>query len=282
GWLNGENDLDVENDVFEAATTITAKIAQKDGFWSEDGTERLAELTLNTGNQDTSFDEYWLGAGKKQFFEKGTKLTVYIDGNKKEGFWLNGSCIKIDDPNGWGGMNATVIEVTRDANFEVYIKLYKNGGTNYQFIGTPTSYDEVSEIPTGCVAVTITWGADSANSITLYIVDPEGNGIGAADMDGYYIYAHNSGNNLFGSWQDGVINGTGALSATMTGSTAVTADEITVIVRWSDADSQINTTTGNEGQQTGNLSGLKSGHSYVIYVEAGKVHVQEYVAPAQD
>ena len=265
--------IDETTATFEADTTLYAQFVRNDGLWNADGSEMILSLTVNQGNTEDGCTEYWFGAGVEKNIAKDTVLTVHLNGKEYKNFWLNGTCI---DLNGTSGMNADKITVTDTADFVVYIKVYANGGTNFKFTGTP-AFEKVSTVPDGCVAINITWGADAnEKSMTLYILDTDGNAMGADGLDGYYIYAYNGSDYLFGNWQSLVINETGKLSTNMTGGATLTNDGFTFIFRWGSID----TTTGNGGSQSPDLTGMKAGHSYIVNLSTNVI--QEYVAPATD
>lgn len=262
-WYNGNNSLDVENDVFETATTITAKVAQTDGLWNKDGTERIAALTVNKGNTEDNCVEYWFGQGVKTLIEKDTVITVYIDGNKKENFWLNGSCVAINDPNGYGGMNTTEVTVTETANFEVYIKVYGNGGSNYKFQGVSTSALEVvSTVPNGCVPITVKF---ANGDVTFYLIDATGKAVDAEKAATIQIHAFPG--NLFGEWASNpYLNEIEKLTLNVD-----LPDGTTFMFHWATAE--------NGKTQTGDILKITIGKSFVVNL--GDNSVKEYVASTE-
>lgn len=264
GWAVTESGevIDETTATFEANTTLYAQYGRNDGLWNADGSEMIAAVTENTGNADTSLVEYWFGAGNSKTFTVGTVLTVYLNGAQFENFWLKGTCVDLSaDVNGYGGVTTSEITITADAEFVVYLKVYNNGGTTFEFNGTALNMDTTSEIPAGCEAITITVGADT---ITLYLVAPDGTAIGSENKADYQIHAWTGSDNHFGAWQD---NPTLDQMLTITGTVINTTSWI---IHWSD-------------RQSSSFSNILPGKAYVVRLAlSGDCDVKEYVAPATD
>ncbi|MDE7306701.1 MAG: InlB B-repeat-containing protein [Clostridia bacterium] len=265
GWYTEETGgtaIDERTATFDADADLYARYGRNDGLWNVDGSEMVAAVSVNTGNADASLVEYWFGAGNSETFTEGTVLTVYLNGAKFENFWLKGTCIDLSaDVNGYGGVNTSEITITTDAVFEIYLKVYNNGGTTFEFNGTALNMDTTSEIPAGCDPVTITAGAET---ITLYFVAPDGTAIGSANAADYQIHAWTGGDNLFGAWQD---NPTLDQTLTITGTVVNTTGWI---IHWT-------------GGQSSAFSNILPGKAYVVrLVTSGDCDVKEYVAPATE
>lgn len=274
GWLDGENYVDEREYVFKKDTTLTAKYVQDNGLWNQDGTAMLASLVLNGGATDHT--EYWFGPGTSHEFTQGKVITVYLDGKKQENFWLKGTCVDLSaDTAGHGGVNASEATVTEDASFQVYIKLYPNGGTTYEFNGTPTKLPETSELPAGADAITITVkdpkaadGAETLGTLTLYFIGKDGKSVKinpeSEDYDSavnYQIHAWSgSDTDLFGAW-----NSNPTLNTALVLNYAKFNKQTTLMFHWN-------------GGQTDGISGMELNGTYVIDLR-NKGSVKEYVAP---
>ena len=220
----------------------------------------LAAVSINTG--DATCTNYWLGSMDATIeLEEGTVVTVYLDGAQFKNFWLKGTCIDLSaDVNGYGGVTTSTVTVTADAEFSIYLKIYDNGGTTFEFNGTALNMDTTSEIPTGCDAITITVGTET---ITLYLVAHDGTAIGSANAADYQIHAWTGSTNLFGAWND---NPTLDQTLTITGDVVNTTGWI---IHW-------------DGGQSSSFSNILPGKSYVVrLVTSGDCDVKEYV-PAVD
>lgn len=277
GWVDGENDVDEREYVFEKDTMLTAKYVQNNGLWNQDGTAMLASLVLNAGA--TAHVEYWFGPDTSHEFTQGTVITVYLDGKKQEGFWLKGTCVDLSaDTEGNGGVSTSEATVTEDASFQVYIKLYPNGGTTYEFNGTPTKLPETSELPAGAGAITITVkdpaaeeGAEALGTLTLYIIGKDGKSVQlnpeSEDYDAaanYQIHAWSgSDTNLFGEWASNP-----TLNTALVLNYAKFNKQTTLMFHWS-------------GGQTDGISGMELNGTYVIDLR-NKGSVKAYVAPTPE
>lgn len=276
GWLDGETDVDEREYVFTQDAELTAKYVQNNGLWNQAGTEMLASLVLNTGA--TSHTEYWFGIGAKHQFSENTVITIYLDGAKQENFWLTGSCVEIGDSEGGSGMHADEVTVSEDATFEVYIKLYPDGGTTFEFNGTPDRLPEINALPEGADAITITVkDPDAAGDdavlgvITIYLVGKDGKSVQLNPEEGYdaaanyRVHAWNgSDNNLFGDWNND--------------NPYLNTDVVLNYAKYN--KNTIFMFHDNNGWQTGNISGMELNKTYVINLQTGSA--QEYVAPAGD
>lgn len=278
GWVDGENDVDEREYVFEKDTTLTAKYVQDNGLWNQDGTAMLASLVLNAGATDHT--EYWFGPGTSYEFTQGTVITVYLDGKKQENFWLTGSCVDLsEDVNNYGGITTSEATVTEDASFQVYIKLYPNGGTTYEFNGTPTRLPETNEIPAGADAITITVkdpdageGADALGTLTLHIIGKDGKSVKLNPEEGYdsaaiyQIHAWSGSDiNLFGEWGDNPTLDTNP------------------VLNYANYNKKVTTFKFHEKNgswQSGNFSGMELNGTYVINLQDGTV--KAYVAPTPE
>lgn len=283
GWVDGETEVDEREYVFEKDTTLTAKYVQDNGLWNQAGTEMLASLALNPGA--TNHTEYWFGTGTSHEFTQGTVITVYLDGKKQENFWLKGSCVDLSaDTEGHGGVSTSEATVTEDASFQVYIKLYPDGGTTYEFNGTPTKLPETSELPAGAEAITITVKAPATEesaeatlgTLTLYIIGKDGKSVKlnpAEPAEGeeqqydaaanYQIHAWSgSDNNLFGAWND---------NPTL---------DTDLVLNYANYNKKVTTFKFHEkggSWESGPCSGMDLDGTYVINLKDGSV--KKYVAP---
>lgn len=269
GWVDGENDVDEREYVFEKDTTLTAKYVQDNGLWNQDGTAMLASLVLNAGATDHT--EYWFGPGTSHEFTQTTVITVYLDGKKQEDFWLSGSCVD-------GNKRTSEVTVTEEASFNVYIKLYPDGGTNFEFNGTPTKLPETNEIPAGADAITITVkdpdageGADALGTLTLHIIGKDGKSVKLNPEEGYdsaaiyQIHAWSgSDTNLFGAWASNP-----TLDTELVLNYANFNKETTLMFHEKDGS-----------WQSGNFSGMELNGTYVINLQDGTV--KAYVAPTPE
>lgn len=269
GWVDGENDVDEREYVFEKDTTLTAKYVQDNGLWNQDGTAMLASLVLNAGATDHT--EYWFGPGTSHEFTQTTVITVYLDGKKQEDFWLSGSCVD-------GNKRTSEVTVTEEASFNVYIKLYPDGGTNFEFNGTPTKLPETNEIPAGADAITITVkdpdageGADALGTLTLHIIGKDGKSVKLNPEEGYdsaaiyQIHAWSgSDTNLFGAWASNP-----TLDTELVLNYANFNKETTLMFHEKDGS-----------WQSGNFSGMELDGTYVINLQDGSV--KAYVAPTPE
>lgn len=270
GWLDGETDVDEREYVFTQDTELTAKYVQNNGLWNQAGTEMLASLVLNTGATDHT--EYWFGVSASQKFEGNTVITVYLDGEKQEDFWLSGSCVD-------GNKRTSEITITEDATFVVYIKLYPDGGTDFYFNGTPDRLPEINALPEGADALTITVkdpdaaeGAETLGTLTIYLIGKDGKSVQLSpeseDYDSaqnYQIHAWSgSDTNLFGDWGSNPTFVTGNVDLNY----AKFNKNTTFMFHW------------NGGQNPNGLSGMELNKTYVIDLQ--NETVKEYVAPAGD
>ena len=279
GWVDGENDVDEREYVFEKDTTLTAKYVQDNGLWNQDGTAMLASLVLNGGATDHT--EYWFGPGTSHEFTQGTVITVYLDGKKQQDFWLKGSCVDLSaDTEGYGGVTTSEATVTEDASFSVYIKLYPSGGTTYEFNGTPTSLPETNELPAGADAITITVkdpdatdAEASLGTLTLYIIGKDGKSVQlnpeSEDYDSaanYQIHAWSgSDTDLFGAW---------------TSNPTLDTPLVLNYANYNKKETTFKFHKKDGSWEGGNCGGMALNGTYVINLQDGSV--KAYVAPTPE
>ena len=192
GWYNGTKVVDVANDVFETATTLTAKIAQEDGIWSQDGNTFYGALILNTGN--TSETEYWLGDGKTVNLTASSKITFYISGRNIPDVWVNDSCTGVNK-----GVHTKDVSVTSTGAFIIYLKNYSKTGDDWVVQTTVGVSAEVGteEDIAGCDPIVMTFGEES---VTIYLKTSAGAPVTSADFSKYALHVWTGSNQLLGGW----------------------------------------------------------------------------------
>lgn len=267
GWYNGTKAVDVANDVFETATTLTAKIAQEDGVWKSDGTF-LATMIRNNGYTNSDKPQavqYWLGEGKTVDLTAGDKVSFYIGGNIVTQLWITGAGVdkeKTPKPN--------VVDVTTTKSFKIFLIDYSGNGTDnvVEFrIPTDVTLGDASAIPQDAAAISIKLG--NLDTITIYLKTSAGKGVTEAELGNYYIYTFE--NEAFGNWQ-ACGKGQGKAQSTMTAS-AITSVPVGWIIRWGGIGAD-----GNGGLQTANIeNAISAGETYVITAASGAATITKIV-----
>lgn len=234
--------------VFEADATIHAQYLRENGVWVGDTFQKALVKNAGASLINGLKAEYWLG-GSKVTLEKGDEVSLYIKG-KLVPFYVIGSSAGIDKPA--ASEQVTSVTVSIAGEFAIYLKDYSSDSnpTNWscEFAG-PTEVNVGTEVPVGCDAVHITLGT---SDVTLYLVDGDGNSVGAADFGKYCIYTFNG--EAFGNWKGSETNG--LLQAEMTG--AVTSMPEGWIIRWKAGSST------EFNAQCANITGLVAGSTYLI------------------
>ena len=234
---------------FKGDVTIYARYGRDDGVWKDNGQTWVVALTRNTGNKEVV--EYWLGSEEATVnLTTGDKLNLYIDGKLCTGIWITGLGVKTEvNPK------PSVIEVTQDGDFKIFLKDYSGGaGTDYVVeFRTDTKGEEGSEddIPVGAAKITIKIG--SLQDITIYLVTSTGAAVTEAQLSNYCIYTFSG--EIFGNWTQSTTKGLVKSEMTATG----TAVPNGWIFRWG----------SNFSTQTANIEGvIKAGGTYVIKLPA--------------
>lgn len=257
-WYDAEtggNPVNEAETVFTADTDLYAVYVRDDGVWNGDGSSFIAGLSRNTG--ETTGVQYWLGAGTKIDLEKGDVISLYMNG-KPVTFNVHAayasSCIENASDT---TTKVTSVTVSEDANFAIYLWDYANESGEFwscQFFGTANSIPTTSTIPQGCEQVKVTGTNGTA---TLYLVI---NGVAVNSENGANYHIHgwqDSLNNIFGSW-----GSTPTLESEIEVDAALDND-LTLMFYW-------------DGGQSGNVSNIKVGKTFIVKIVADKVTVKEY------
>ena len=255
GWYDDEtagNEVIEDETVFTEDTTIYARYGRDDGLWSGENSDVWKHgLSRNSGASGAGLiAEYWLGGGSVSVVV-GEKLAVAMNGKLIEHYLWQPVGV---EPHKSSGKN-DYVTVTVEGDLKVYVKLYEHAtdpdNWTVEWAGA-TKVETGSEVPEGCDAFTVTWGT---NSITFYLVDASGVSVGKDRFSQFCIYTFNS--ELFGNWSGATTKGVLAENMTST----VTASVEGWIFRWG----------SGFGQQTKNITGLKSGSTYLIELKGHQV-----------
>ncbi|MDE7464421.1 MAG: hypothetical protein K2M48_05270, partial [Clostridiales bacterium] len=217
--------------------------AKEDGVYV--GDTLIGKLVKNTGAASTGglVAEYWFG-GTKKALKKGDVVSIYMN-NKAVSFYVDGSSAGIDKPA--DDKQVTSVKVTTAGDFAIYLKDYSSASkpNNWvcEFAG-PTEINVGSQIPAGSSKIEVKWGT---HSMTFYLTDSNGKGIGESDFSKCCIYTFNE--EIFGKWAESTTKG--VLKANMT-STVTSAVE-GWIFRFD-----------NFSKQTANITGLADNGTYII------------------
>lgn len=212
------------------------------------GGELVGALSLNTGNT-ADCTQYWFGSGVKVTLNKGDVVEFYINNQKLSAYIFAGSQ-GVEKPS--TDVQYESFKITRTGEFEVYANKWNDTG-NWQIeFSTKIPAGEYNgEIPADAVKVTVTFGS-GATAKTVYLYIKEGNNFATATTIGnYYLYMWDGGTNHFGGWP-----GT-KLQANMS-TTMAYSSNISFIIN-----------KGSGKPQTGNLSGLSDGETYVVTFVSG-------------
>ncbi len=280
GWANGYLTVDVETSVFEADTTITAKIGQESGIWSADGETFIKGLTVNQGCTDHL--QYWLGDGNNIVIEEGTEIAIYLDGTHiPHKIKNNSTCVNFTN----AGKIENTVTVTETAKFVMYLNKWPDGW-QCEYTGTPSN-KVTNVIPEGATPITI----NAPNGkVIVYFKHVTGAVATLDDLVNFQIHAWTgSSTDEFNGWNNNphlyTKTGTGE-TAEYTPNTLTKKGNLTTsttfIIHWTGAISG-KTQSGNFGNLEVNEN-PEITNVYVIELKLdgqGNSIVYEYVAPEE-
>ena len=251
-WYDGDNEIDEDTTVFTKDTELVAVYGRDNGLWSGENLDVWKSgLSKNTGASGAGLiAEYWLGGGSVKV-EVGDKLGVSMNGKLIDHYLWQPVGV---EPHKSTGKN-DYVTVTVAGDLKVYVKLYESAtdpdNWTVEWAGA-TKVETGSEVPVGCDAINVTWGT---NKITFYLKDTTGAPVGKDRFSEFCIYTFNS--ELFGAWATSTTKGVLAENMTST----VTSSVEGWIFRWG----------SGFGQQTKNITGLKSGSTYLVELKGHQV-----------
>lgn len=255
-WYDeNDNPVNESTAVFTANAILTARYIRDDGVWNADGSEYVAKLTRNTGEEGGK--QYWLGSGTSISLNKGDVISLYMNG-KLVTFNVHAtyasSCIENASDT---SSKVTSVTASEGASFKIYLWDYStanNENWSCQFAGTADTIEATSTIPEGCTAITVTANNGTA---TLYLVI-DGTAVNSENAANYHIHGwQDSANNIFGAWGN---------TPTLDEEIKVDAnfdDDLTLMFYWN-------------GGQTGNVSNIKVGGTYIVKTIGTKSTTKKY------
>ena len=255
GWYTeatGGDEVIEDETVFLADGNIYAQYGRDNGLWSGANSDVWkGDLIQNTYASGSGLIyEYWLGDGKTVNVEVGEKLAVAMNGKIMPHYII--STVGVEAPSTSG--KVSYVTVTVAGELKLYLKLYTHATDKENWCvewAGATKVETGSDVPEGCDAVKITFGGGSV--VTLYLVDGNGNSVGAADFSKYCIYTFSG--EIFGNWDASATNG--VLKANMTVSSSAIPGGW--IIRWRSSAS------GSFTAQTKNIENvIKAGGIYLI------------------